>query len=137
MAKYIDKVSKKKAKIYEGIQQRKPYNLQLEVSGIPQTSWDYDTDDEASWDWGSGIEDDSVAMDPEDVRDTVKDAFIENAARAYLDYDSLTQSDAAEMFSTDEITIHQSTISTRVSEIKEIREMRDRRSSQDRIPADD
>jgi len=137
MAKYVDKTSKKTAKIYEGIQQRQPYNLQLEVSAIPQTSWEYDTNDSAEWHWGDGIEDESVSMDPEDVRKSVKDTLLENAARAYLDYESLTQQDAAEMFSSDEININRSEISRRKSQIEEYRERQQQAQANHGVPADD
>ena len=140
MCKYIDKTSKKQAKIYEGIQQREPYNLQLEIGGIPETSWSYDTNDSAVWSWGDGIEDDDVGMDPEEVSEYVKDQMILQATRAYLDHDSLTQSDAADLFSSDDISISPSTISRRQSEVKELRDKRERAKAQQnnqRAPADD
>jgi hypothetical protein len=137
MCKYVDKTSKKKARIYEGIQQREPHNLQMEVSGIPPTSWEFDTDDTAVWSWGSGVEDDEPQMDPEDVRDQVEDTLLTQAAKAYIDYDSLTQQDAADMFSTEEINLYRQKISDRVDEVKDIRQMQQQANNNNGVPADD
>ena len=137
MCKYVDKTSKKKARIYEGIQQREPHNLQMEVSGIPPTSWEFDTDDTAVWSWGSGVEDDEPQMDPEDVRDQVEDTLLTQAAKAYLDYDSLTQQDAADMFSTEEINLYRQKISDRVDEVEDIRQMQQQANNNNGVPADD
>ena len=64
IASFIDKVSIKKAKIYEGIKSREPYGHRLSIGGIPQTSWGFDTDDVATWNWDVEVEDD---VDEEDL----------------------------------------------------------------------
>jgi len=62
IASFIDKVGTKKAALYEGIQKREPYGHELTISGIPPTSWDYETDDLATWSWDQQPVDD---VDPE------------------------------------------------------------------------
>ena len=67
IASYIDKVSQKKAKIYEGIKSRDPYGHRLSIGGIPKTSWNYDTDDVATWNWDAEVDEDVVDVDDLDV----------------------------------------------------------------------
>lgn len=58
IASFIDKTGRKTAEIYEGIKSREPYGHHLSVSGIPATSWEFDTDDVASWTWDADVVDD-------------------------------------------------------------------------------
>jgi hypothetical protein len=57
VASYIHKPDVKVAKIYEGVKNREPYGHYLTLDGVPPTSWSYNTDDVAEWDWGSQVDD--------------------------------------------------------------------------------
>jgi hypothetical protein len=57
VASYIHKPSTKVGEIYEGVKDPDPCAHKLTRDGIPQTSWHYNTDDVAEWDWGSQVED--------------------------------------------------------------------------------
>jgi hypothetical protein len=67
IASFIDKVSQKKAKIYEGVKSREPYGHRLSIGGIPPTSWNFDTDDVATWNWDDEVEHDRVDVDAIDL----------------------------------------------------------------------
>jgi hypothetical protein len=62
IASFIDKESTKTAEIYEGIKRREPYGHYLSLDSIPQTSWKFDTDDVAHWEFDVEPVDD---VDPE------------------------------------------------------------------------
>lgn len=56
---YVEKPSLKKADFYISVRQREGKGHLFSVDEIPQTSWNYDTDDMAEWSWeGDGYEDD-------------------------------------------------------------------------------
>ena len=63
LADFVDKTGLKTASFYSGIKKREPTGHLFDVSGIPPTSWDFDTDDQASWSWGSAIADDEPAIE--------------------------------------------------------------------------
>ena len=67
IASFIDKLSTKKAEIYEGIKSREPYGHRLSIGGIPKTSWTYDTDDVATWHWDTEVDEDVVNIDDLDL----------------------------------------------------------------------
>lgn len=51
LADFVDKTGLKSASFYAGIKQREPTGHLFDVNGIPPTSWTFDTDDTADWDW--------------------------------------------------------------------------------------
>lgn len=72
----VEKTTKKRATIYENIEGREYVDKLKELKGVPDTSWDYDPDEPATWrwdwdgddlvdlgrdvddiDWGEGVED--------------------------------------------------------------------------------
>jgi len=53
MADFVDKTGLKTASFYAGIKKREPTGHMMDVSGIPETSWGFDTDDMAEWSWGT------------------------------------------------------------------------------------
>jgi hypothetical protein len=111
VASFIDKSGLKTAEIYEGIKQRDPYGHHLSISGIPPTSWTFDTDDVASWSWGTALEDDDQISEEElrDCDDLIsEDAWKEwrdqRIAAAYYGSD-LTQYEVAEIFDLTQSTV--------------------------------
>lgn len=71
MADYVDKTGLKTASFYAGIKKREPVGHLFDLSGIPQTGWEYDTDDLAEWDWCLDDESESIesGMSDEEFRD--------------------------------------------------------------------
>lgn len=65
IADFVDKTGLKTASVYGGIEDREPTDHKFDLSHIPETSWEYDTDDVAEWSWGTAVEDDGP-----DVADT-------------------------------------------------------------------
>lgn len=51
LADFVDKTGLKSASFYAGIKKREPTGHLFDVDGIPATSWSFDTDDTADWDW--------------------------------------------------------------------------------------
>lgn len=47
----IHKVSKKSAKFYEDVHNAEGVDLKLEISGIPDTNWEFETMEVSYWDW--------------------------------------------------------------------------------------
>ena len=75
IASFIDKTARERAEIYEGIRSREPYGHRLSISGIPPTSWEFDTDDVATWEWDAEVVDD---LDVEAEDDTIgEDEWLE------------------------------------------------------------
>jgi len=71
MADFVDKTGLKTASFYAGIKKREPTGHIMDVSGIPPTSWSFDTDDMASWSWGD--EDEVETFDRSDVESEIED----------------------------------------------------------------
>lgn len=51
LADFVAKGSLTKAQFWEGVKKREPVGHLFDVNGIPPTSWSYDTNDTADWDW--------------------------------------------------------------------------------------
>jgi len=58
LADFVSKPGLKKATVYQGIKSREPYGELFALDKIPETTWDFDTDDTAEWSWGSALDDD-------------------------------------------------------------------------------
>ncbi|ELY73207.1 hypothetical protein [Natrinema pallidum] len=119
LASFIDKTGLKTAEIYEGIKQRKPYGHTLSISGIPETGWNFKTDDVAEWEWGDALEDETSEDDLADRDDLVsQDEWREwrnqTIAATYHGTD-LSQNDVASAFG-----VAQSLVSTIVNEYEDM-----------------
>lgn len=103
MADFVSKSTLKKASFFEGIKKRQPIGHILSVEGLPDSSWEFDTDDMAEWNWG----------DRADLREETGGEFTEDDLRAvrnerltrlYWGTD-LSQSDLADYFDISQPTV--------------------------------
>ena len=108
MADFIAKTGLKSATWYAGIKDREPAGELFSVSGIPQTGWTYDTEDMATWDWGSAIDDGEVAVEGMSD-DEVREERNERIARLY-ELTEVSYADLATAFD-----VSKSTVSTAVN----------------------
>lgn len=105
LADFVSKAGVKTASFYAGINKREPTGHLFDVSGIPETSWQYDTDDTAEWSW-SGEEESEI----EDDRDPLEtDAFREwrneRVKMLYHEFNGLTQEDIGKAIGLDQRTV--------------------------------
>lgn len=105
IADFVSKPATKKARVYEGVTNRKPVGHLFDLDRVPETSWSYDTDDTAEWSWGSATDADGdlVDLDPLDT-DEHREWRNERIERLYHDYD-LSQSDVADVMSISQQTV--------------------------------
>lgn len=75
----------------------------MSISGIPQTSWKYDTDDVASWTWDEAVETDEGAI--ESAEDQYERWRRRAIAKTYLSTD-LSQRDVAEIFDVSQSSVY-------------------------------
>jgi hypothetical protein len=116
LADYVDKQGLKTASFYAGISKREPTGHLFDLSGIPPTSWEFDTDDTAEWSWGSAVEDGDVDEGMSDSE--FKSEVAERAARVWLRTpDSVSQRDVADAISNDRVSVSPATISNYASDI--------------------
>lgn len=98
MADFVAKPGLKKATVYEGIRDRKPYGELFSLDNIPETTWGYDTDDMAVWDWGSAVEaieeSDGLNLDRESLK-----RLLANTAADLVEEQGMTQQQAVETVS--------------------------------------
>jgi hypothetical protein len=104
LATYIEKTDTKEASFYASVSDREGQGHLFDLSGIPETDWSYDTDDEATWDWsdgdqstgggGGGYTDDELR----ELRD-------ERMARLYDQVEELTHADLASAFDVSRSTV--------------------------------
>lgn len=98
MADFVAKPGLKKATVHEGIRDRDPYGEMFSLDNIPQTTWEFNTDDMAVWDWGSAVEDIKDDDDLELDRSNLKRVLAKTAADLVED-DGMTQEKAVETVS--------------------------------------
>jgi hypothetical protein len=111
MADFVAKPTLKKADIYEGIKKRKPIGHVLSVSGLPDSEWEFNTDDMASWEWGDREAQEDLRDDLGDyTEDDVREIRNRRLVRLYWGTD-LSQSDLSDYFA-----ITQPTVSTIIQE---------------------
>jgi len=111
LADFVDKTGLKTASFYSGITNREPSGHLFDVAGIPPTSWDFDTDDMAEWEWIAD-EDGEGGDEPDGwTDDELKHEIEERGARLWDAIDELNQSDVAQNLSNDEISISASGVS--------------------------
>lgn len=105
MADFVHKSSLKKASFFEGIKQRQPIGHILSVSGLPDSSWDFDTDDMAEWEWGDREAQDDLREDLGDyTEDDVREIRNRRLVRLYWGTD-LSQRDLSDYFEIDQSTV--------------------------------
>lgn len=109
LADYVDKPSLKSAEFYAGISNREPTGELFTVDGVPETSWEYDTDDTAEWTWMAEEDegDGGVPMVPESevvTDDELRDMRDERMARVY-DATDVSQSALADAFGVSQTTV--------------------------------
>lgn len=98
IASFIDKTSLKSASVYDGIKSREPHGHVLSVSGIPETSWNYDTEDTADWEWDEAVSVDDEVTEVDGIsEDEWKEWRDERIAAIYGSTD-LTQAEVGTFF---------------------------------------
>jgi len=99
IASFVDKSARERAEIYEGIRSREPYGHRLSINGIPPTSWDFDTDDVASWTWDDEVVDDlDVEEDDETISPEEWREWRDSRMAAIYDGSNLSWSDIGPAF---------------------------------------
>ena len=117
LADFVDKTGLKTASFYAGINDREPQGHMFDLAGLPPTSWQFDTDDTADWDWCDETEE-SLEESGYDESD-LKHEIAERGARLWLQTD-LNQDDVAEALSTSEISVSPTMISRKAQTIKKV-----------------
>jgi len=106
MADFVDKTGLKTASIYSGIQNREPTGHVVDLDGIPQTGWDFDTNDMADWDWGSALDSDEEPKDSGMTEREFKERLAIRAADLYEWSESdLTMKQSVEAVSHQDVAI--------------------------------
>jgi hypothetical protein len=67
LADYVEKPSLKSARFYSSVKRGDGVGHLFDLGGLPETSLQYDTADEAPWDWGSALDDDDDDEVPDEV----------------------------------------------------------------------
>jgi len=106
LADFVAKGGLKRASFFEGIKKREPVGHLFDINGIPETSWSYDTDDTAEWDW---CEEDEESLEQGISDEEFREWRDTRIARIYERFDHITQSDLA-----DAVGISQSKVSDAV-----------------------
>lgn len=102
LADFVDKPTLKSADFYAGVSEREPVGHLFSVDGLPQTSWDYNTDDMAEWVWS----DDAAGPEAHLVDEAEVESMIEDELREYrnqrirdvYERTDLGQADVGEVF---------------------------------------
>jgi len=97
IASFLDKTGTKTAEIYEGISSREPHGHLMSLSGIPETGWDYDTDDVADWTWDEEIET-GGEDDPGGISEQEWNNWRDSRIAAVYDATDLNQTEVGELF---------------------------------------
>jgi predicted XRE-type DNA-binding protein len=96
LADFVDKPSLKTARFYAGIENREPSGHLFDLNGLPETSWNYDTDDVAEWTWQADEDGEQAEAEVGDYSEQeVRDWRDERIARLY-DQTDLSQRDLAD-----------------------------------------
>jgi hypothetical protein len=101
IADFVSKPGQKKAQVYAGINNREPQGHLFDLDRIPETTWGYNTDDMATWSWGSARQDEEI--EGYDEQDTKRLTAL-HAAEVYRVSD-LSMSEACEAVSTPSISV--------------------------------
>jgi hypothetical protein len=108
LADFVDKQGLKSASFYAGINEREPQGHLFDLDGIPPTSWDFNTDDMATWQW---MDDEDEAEDEGMTDKEFKREVARRGARLWANVEGVTQGDVAEALSTGEISVSRTMIS--------------------------
>lgn len=106
IASFIDKTNTKTAKVYEGIKSREPHGLLMSLSGIPPTTWEFDTDDVAEWSWDDEIESGSDDDPGEFMSEEEWREWRNERIRAIYGSTTLSQSEVGEFFDVSQSTVY-------------------------------
>jgi len=104
LADYVGKSGTKSASFYAGVKRREPTGHLFDIVGIPPTDWTFDTDDIASWSWGSALDEVGDGQNPLSEEE-LKRLLAVRAYRFWDSIESLTQPDAADLVSDDVVSI--------------------------------
>lgn len=89
---YVEKPGIKKADFYQGVRNRQGKGHLFSVDGIPETSWEFDTNSTADWDWGDDVGDEGFSDDD------LKRIRNERIVRLYKSFKDLTYSDIGDVY---------------------------------------
>jgi len=98
---FVKKQSKKTADLYATVKGGEGAGHVLRLDGIPETSLEFDTEDEAQWDWGEEVESEGEALTEDELKEWEKYRM----GRLYTEVDHLTQPDIADTYDTSESTV--------------------------------
>jgi len=113
IASFIDKKSTKTADIYEGIKSREPFGHYLSIDSIPSTSWEFDTDDVARWEWDVEVVDDDQ-VDDDAISEEQYREWRDERITAVYEETGLSQRDVGELFDVSQKTVGRAVESTDV-----------------------
>lgn len=108
MADFVEKSSLKKAIVYEGVSNREGFSPKLRLTGIPDATWGFDTEDMASWEWDDVPEDVDDELEAEIAQVLEKEAGKWRrlvAVEVYNNIEEVTQTDIAELFDVAQTTV--------------------------------
>lgn len=97
---FVKKQSKKTVDAYATVKNGEGSGHIYRLDSVPETTLDYDTEDEAEWDWGDAVADDD-GLTEEDLKEWEKYRM----GRLYAEVDHLEQPDIAETYDTSESTV--------------------------------
>lgn len=115
LADYVSKPSQKKARFYSGVTKREGEGHLFDISGIPPTSWSFDTDDTADWCWCDDEAENCPYSDAIDefegfTQQEMKREIEERGARLWQQTD-VTQKEVAQALSTETVSVSTAGIS--------------------------
>lgn len=110
MADFVAKDGLKSASLYAGIKNREPAGHIMDLDQIPETTWEYDTNDTAEWSWGEQGDRGEIDRGLSDAER--KRLIAIRAAEIYKhDETDMTYEELADTMSTENIKINASMIS--------------------------
>lgn len=98
---FVTKPTLKSADFYAGVSNREPQGHIFSVDGLPQTSWDFNTDDMAEWSWSEEEEEDDLLVPVEEVEETVRDElkiYRDGRIRDLYERTDMSQAEVGELF---------------------------------------
>jgi hypothetical protein len=103
LSDFVKKQSTKTADAYASVKKGEGTGHLFRLDRIPPTSLEYDTEDEAEWEWGDALEDEKGDGLSDDEFREWRDYRI---GRLYYEHDHLTQDDIAASFDVGKTTVH-------------------------------
>ena len=105
IASFIDKESLKSASVYQGIKSREPHGHVMSISGIPETSWQFDTDDVADWEWDHEIVVDDQVTDDDAITEDEWQEWRNSRIVAIYGATDLSQRAVGKLFGVSQTTV--------------------------------